>query len=50
MVTRKPIATLKADLYLVIAAFLKRAKGPDAVRDATLDSVARVAYEGAIGR
>lgn len=36
--------------HLVIAAFLRRAKGTDAERDATLAEVARVAYRWATGR
>ena len=36
--------------HLVIAAFLRRAKGTEAERDATLAEVARVAYRWATGR
>ena len=43
------LVTLPDGRRLVIAAFLKRAAGTDAKRDATLASVARAAYQWAIG-
>ena len=36
--------------HLVIAAFLKGARGPESARDATLEQVARAAYQWASSR
>ena len=42
--------TLPDGTHLVIAAFLKGAKGTDAKRDGVLASTARIAYQWAVDR